>query len=167
MTLPTSRLIDASTTSPWRAASLRWRERREIKRLWTMPRRQTTSTALLGFPTWLVDGRSFLEQHREIFGRHAYRFASRSTDPFIVDGGANLGLSALYWKGLYPTARITCFEPDPAIFEILTRNCAQWGLTEVQLINAALWSVRGQADFWAEGCDSGRLAAVGATHEHA
>jgi FkbM family methyltransferase len=56
----------------------------------------------------------------------------------IIDAGANVGYSVLYFKNKYPNAKIICIEPDPNNFEILKENCL--GLSNIILINAALWS---------------------------
>lgn len=56
----------------------------------------------------------------------------------IIDAGANVGYSVLYFKNKYPAAKIICIEPDPNSFEILKENCN--GLSNVILLNAALWS---------------------------
>lgn len=40
----------------------------------------------------------------------------------IVDCGANVGITALYFASRYPKAKIYCIEPHPDNFEILKRN---------------------------------------------
>jgi FkbM family methyltransferase len=40
----------------------------------------------------------------------------------IVDVGANIGMSALYFHHLYPEATIHCFEPSPTSCELLAYN---------------------------------------------
>jgi FkbM family methyltransferase len=44
----------------------------------------------------------------------------------IFDVGANLGFVSLYFKALFPQARIYCFEPDPENLAILKRNIGQF-----------------------------------------
>jgi FkbM family methyltransferase len=135
----------------------RLHERREIRRLRALPRYQATSTWLLGPTLQFVDARSFLVSCYEIFGRQVYRFPSSRESPRILDCGANIGLATLYWKQLYPEARITAFEPDPIIFRALARNCAEWQTTRVELVDQAMWSEDGEMQFWPEGGHSGRL----------
>ncbi len=55
----------------------------------------------------------------------------------IVDAGANVGYSVLFFKMLYPAATVIAIEPDPRNFEMLRKNCAH--LEGVILLNAALW----------------------------
>jgi len=129
----------------------------EIKRLQLFPRYRQDSTDLLGKSVRLVDGASFLSAYQQIFERELYCFSTSRENPKIVDCGANIGLCILYWKQLYPAAQITAFEPDPKVFEILVWNCKHWELTNVELINKAVWSSETELPFWAEGADAGRL----------
>lgn len=130
---------------------------REIKRLQLFPRYRQDSTDLLGKSVRLVDGASFLSAYQQIFERELYSFSTSRENPKIVDCGANIGLCILYWKQLYPAAHITAFEPDPSVFETLVWNCKHWELTNVELINKAVWSSETELPFWAEGADAGRL----------
>ncbi len=59
------------------------------------------------------------------------------TPEFIVDAGANTGLSALYFAYLFPEAQIIALEPEPANFELLVANCA--GCPRIYPVHAALW----------------------------
>ncbi len=52
--------------------------------------------------------------HREIFVELQYYFRARRPDPVIVDGGSNIGMSVLFFKALYPDARVLAFEPASA-----------------------------------------------------
>ncbi|MBM3347331.1 MAG: FkbM family methyltransferase [Betaproteobacteria bacterium] len=63
----------------------------------------------------------------------------------IVDVGANVGGSILFWKSIYPEARIHCFEPIPANFEVLKRNCES--LPGVTPYNEALGEEDGEITF--------------------
>ena len=130
---------------------------REIRRLQLFPRYRQDSTDLLGKSVRLVDGASFLSAYQQIFERELYSFSTSRENPKIVDCGANIGLCILYWKQLYPTAQITAFEPDPKVFETLVWNCKHWELTNVELINKAVWSSETELPFWSEGADAGRL----------
>ncbi len=130
---------------------------REIRRLRRWPRRTPTETTLLGPAIRLVDAGSFLHAYEEIAVREVYAFASRRRPMRVVDCGANVGVSVAYWKRLDPSARITAIEPDPAIFAALIENCRRLGHTDVETIEAAVWTAEGRARFWTEGADSGRL----------
>ena len=55
--------------------------------------------------------------------------------PLVVDGGANIGASALFYLDACPGARIVAIEPEPHNCELLRRNCS--GLP-VDVVEAAL-----------------------------
>jgi FkbM family methyltransferase len=131
------------------------RQQREITRIRALPRYRPGETTLLGQPMRFVDGASFFWAYRQIFEHEIYGFDSPHPDPVILDCGANIGLAVWYWKRRYPQARITAFEPDPAIFETLSGNCAAW--PDVKLINRAVWTSEGELPFWPEGADGGRV----------
>ena len=42
--------------------------------------------------------------------------------PVIVDGGANVGYSSLFFANTYPDATVFALEPNPLTFEVLKRN---------------------------------------------
>lgn len=59
----------------------------------------------------------------------------------IIDAGANIGTSALYFAWAYPAARILAIEPETSNFELLCRNAAPF--PNIVPIQAALWSSPG------------------------
>lgn len=76
----------------------------------------------------------------EVLAREAYAIPASLLDPdkveVIVDCGANIGITALYFARRYPKARIICVEPDPENFEILERNVA--GQQSIEPVRAAV-----------------------------
>ena len=129
-----------------------------------MNRYEPTTTHLAGVRTRVVDGPSFASAYEAIFVREIYRFPARAPDPLILDCGANVGLAVLYWKTIYPAARIIAFEPDASVFAALEQNLAASGLADVNAVRAAVWTEDGELSFWSEGADAGRLAAGGEGH---
>lgn len=75
---------------------------------------------------------------REIFVDQIYYFDSADPCPLIIDAGAHIGLATLYFKKLFPTARIIAIEPNPTSFKLLEQNVWENDLQDVQCINAAL-----------------------------
>lgn len=130
----------------------------ELRRIRKLPRYRRFSTNLFGLPIQLVDGLSFYYSYREIFGRNIYAFSTENSRPTIIDGGSNIGLSIVYFKQLFPEARIVGFEPDPEVFSVLESNIHALKLADVQLVNAAIWTNEEEITFFAEGADAGRLA---------
>lgn len=60
----------------------------------------------------------------EIFFKEIYALPGRQTGPIktVVDLGANVGLSALYFLHQYPKAQVICVEPEASNFKMLTKN---------------------------------------------
>ena len=58
----------------------------------------------------------------EIFTEEIYRFKSQKNNHIILDIGANIGLTSLFFKELYPDSEIIVFEPDPSSFLCLKEN---------------------------------------------
>ncbi len=142
-------------------ASPRHRQRYfERRRLEGLPRYQPGITTMLGQPVRFADAASFLSAASEIFDRQIYRFSTTTPSPRILDGGANIGLSALYFKTLHPAARVTAFEPDPEIAALLRENVAQWHPEGVEIVEKALSTGAGKLQFSVEGADAGRLGTV-------
>jgi FkbM family methyltransferase len=133
------------------------REYRSISRLRLIPRYTPFKTDLPGVRITAVDSVSFIHAYTEIFKRGIYRFESGSAAPNIVDCGANIGLSVIYFKQLYPNARITAFEADPKVFDVLSANVRSLGLENTTLHNKAIWNQEATLDFFTEGADAGRV----------
>ncbi len=55
----------------------------------------------------------------------------------IIDGGANVGLFAIFMKNKYPNAKIICIEPDSENFGILKKNTVMYD--EIYSEQAGLW----------------------------
>jgi FkbM family methyltransferase len=104
-----------------------------------------------------VDAASFLSMYREIFYRGVYAFKTDSSPPRILDCGANVGLSVLYWKQRFPNARITAFEPDPDVFEVLAWNCERHAHDDITLVRKGVWKREGDLTFYQQGADGGFL----------
>lgn len=111
---------------------------------------------------WLryADLLSTCPQWEDIFIRQTMRAELNSAAPRILDCGANIGLASLYFKRLYPAARITAYEADPAIHEILADNLSRNRAEDVETIQAAVWKENGSIRFACEGADSGAVAEV-------
>src|SRR5262249_9875570 len=64
----------------------------------------------------------------EVLLQHCYELPATLLPPehvrTILDCGANVGITALYFAWRYPNARIFCIEPDNQNFELLKRNTA-------------------------------------------
>jgi FkbM family methyltransferase len=128
-----------------------------ILRVALKKRYTVSSINLFGRTFELVDSTSFIWTFNDIFGNKIYNFKTLNKAPIIIDGGANIGLSILYFKQLYPNSHIIAFEPDVKIFNVLEKNIKHSSLSNVELINKALWSSETVLEFKPDGADGGSL----------
>lgn len=111
------------------------------------------------------DGPNFFMQYKDIFVNRIYHFDTESAAPTILDCGGNIGMSVLYYKQIYPAARITTFEPDPVVYGYLQDNMARHGMDDVRLIQAAVCGREGSLTFHSDGKYASNLAPTGAVLE--
>lgn len=105
----------------------------------------------------VTDALNFYMQYKDEFIRQIYHFETTKSAPLIIDGGSNVGMSILYFKHIYPNARIIGFEPDPKIFQILHKNVTNNNLRNVSLVNAGLGTRSGPVTFINDGSAGGRV----------
>jgi FkbM family methyltransferase len=89
----------------------------------------------------------FVYTFDEVFAKAPYAVMLPESRPRIVDCGANLGLSVLYFKSRFPDAMILAFEPDEQNYELLTRNIRANALTGITCHQVALGAEEGNAVF--------------------
>lgn len=100
---------------------------------------------------------AFLNQFESIFIDQIYQFKCDSKQPVIIDCGANMGTSVLYFKWLFPQAKLFAFEPDKAIFDVLNQNITNNHLKDVTLFNKAVWINDQDMFFDRNNAQSGKL----------
>ena len=116
------------------------------------------TTTFRGSSLHVHDHNSFRLGRKELFREEVYKFISSKTAPFIIDCGSNIGMSILYFKSLYPDAKIIGFEADPYIFSFLEKNIQSYNLKNVTVFNRAIWDADDETlSFLAEGGAGGRL----------
>lgn len=112
----------------------------------------TVTTTLFGVPILAFnDYFWYLHSVDELFVDEVYRCSLKSTNPVIIDCGANIGLSLIYFKRLFPSAELTAFEPDKIIFSNLQSNLKTFGFTNVNIVNKAVWSASTTLSFRSTG----------------
>lgn len=104
-----------------------------------------------------VDWLSFQHQYFEIFLKRCYEFACDHDTPLILDCGGNVGLSVIWFKQRYPRSRVIVFEADPSIAEVLKVNISALNLTNVEVVEAAVWKCNGAISFEPDGSDGGHI----------
>lgn len=106
----------------------------------------------------IPDNLSFIHSYKEIFVDKIYAFKWENKSPNILDLGSNIGLSILFFKSLYPDANITGFEADPKIFKYLEKNINDNSVSQVKLVNKAIWYENTYLNFVSEGADAGKVS---------
>ena len=106
----------------------------------------------------IPDNASFLSTYKELFLDEVYKFETNNLKPKILDIGANIGLSVLFFKELYPESEIVAFEADPKIFSYLKNNVHGNGYEDVKLVDKAVWSENTTLNFHSDGADGGQIS---------
>jgi len=115
------------------------------------------SQKMLGYKVSCFDRSTLIFLYREIFARQQYYFNSVNQRPIIFDCGANVGMATLYFKWLYPQARITAFEAEPNTFALLQKNVQENHLGDVETHNCAIWEQNGTVPFFIDPSTPGSL----------
>ena len=108
-----------------------------------------------------LDATSLLSAFDVVVVKRWNDFACEKKNPVILDGGANIGISTIHYKRLFPGAAITSFEPDPRACDLLRRNLAANKIHDVEVVEKALWTRSGKTSFFSEGADANRLVRAG------
>jgi FkbM family methyltransferase len=90
-----------------------------------------------------------------------YDFKAENNQPVIYDCGANIGVSALYYKILYPGSIIKAFEADSNIADILKSNLNRNNIQGVEVINKAAWIDNNGVTFNVDNADGGSVYGEG------
>ncbi|GAK51722.1 methyltransferase FkbM family [Candidatus Moduliflexus flocculans] len=120
-------------------------------------RHSSRTSTYHGFRIDYTDNLSFYMECKDIFFHQIYRFEAHTSTPYIIDGGGCIGMSVLYFKSIYPQARILCFEPDDKLFYLMQKNFETNHISNVELIQAALTGSDGSAYFQADESDQGKI----------
>jgi FkbM family methyltransferase len=82
--------------------------------------------------------------HSEVFEHLYYKLPLKSMPKTILDLGANIGFTAIYFSRCFPKAEIVCVEPEPNNADVLMRNLAL-NHVNAEVIRAAVSTVDGEA----------------------
>ena len=88
-------------------------------------------------PFYLRLGTTDIPTFDQIFLRKDYAFDFFGEPEVIVDAGANIGLTSVFFANKYPNARIIALEPDLGNFELLQKNVSPY--PNIVPVLAALW----------------------------
>src|SRR3989344_5879030 len=73
-------------------------------------------------PLILRPGTSDVPLLYHIFVEGEYNIQPKTEPSFIIDAGANVGFTAVYFANRFPKARIIAIEPEESSFNLLKRN---------------------------------------------
>jgi FkbM family methyltransferase len=95
-----------------------------------------------------INSKEFHILKNEIFGNECYKVNIKKEKPYIIDAGAHIGLSVIYFKSIYPDAEILAFEPNPYTRKILKENIFINNLNNIEVLPYALDSSERERDFY-------------------
>jgi FkbM family methyltransferase len=135
--------------------------------VWLRHRRRPRYTAgtlsAFGYQLDVADHISVVHQFLDIFVNHEYRLPPLGPRPVVVDVGANVGVSVLYFCRHLDDPEIHAFEPDPSIYAKLKRNVERYAPgMRVHLLNGAAHTSNMPLRFESEGADGGHVVAADA-----
>lgn len=124
---------------------------KEWKKLESQPRGTEGSIRMKGKPFHYHDAESFYVTYKEIVVDEIYRFHTSNPAPYILDCGANMGLSVVYLSELYPQAQIVAFEPEGPVFDVLQKNVREYaGDRNVEIHKKAVWESETTLQFFTD-----------------
>jgi FkbM family methyltransferase len=129
----------------------------DLYRIGVVLRYSAGESQFMGKKIYFTHGLALLNNIKELFNSNCYFFTTSNPTPRILDCGAYIGLSIIYFKSIYPAAKITAFEADPSIYNVLTRNMLSFDFTDVELVNKAVWNEETQLTFYADNMMTGSL----------
>lgn len=130
----------------------------ELERIRQLPPDAAGHTTIFGKPFRFHHAASFVVTYQELFQDELYQYhPAVSKNGVILDCGANMGLSVLYFSRQYPEHQIIAFEPDSAIFKILEENVLNFNLNNVTLHQRAVWKEEAELTFHSDGGMGGSI----------
>lgn len=106
---------------------------------------RTSQLQFEGHPFRAFGSGHFVWLYKEVFCNQLYWFNTTDTSPCIIDVGANIGMTSIYFKKLYPNAKITAFEPQPEVFSLLKHNLEYYD--DIEIVNKAVLQQEGTTEF--------------------
>jgi FkbM family methyltransferase len=113
---------------------------------------------LFGNKFYFISPTELMHGFKEIFIEEVYK-QNLPPNPYIIDCGANIGLSVIYLKQQFPDAVIIAFEPDEENFKLLKKNIESFGYKNVEARKEAVWIEDTFIRFAGEGSMSSRIEA--------
>jgi FkbM family methyltransferase len=107
-------------------------------RLFRLPIQVAVTISNIPHPVQLRLRSTDVELCQQLLVNAQYDLALPQPPKVIVDAGANIGLSAIFFANRYPGATIIAIEPDSSNYKMLTQNIALY--PSIIAVRGALWS---------------------------
>lgn len=98
----------------------------------------------------------------EVMLRREYDITLGFIPETIIDGGAHIGLTSVFFANKYPGAQIIAIEPGKVNYELAVKNTAPY--SNIQLFLAALWSSETTLGVIDRGLGSHAIAVTASNH---
>lgn len=118
---------------------------------------------LVGRPLICRGGTSDIDVFKHVFVLGEYAAIELPDRGLIIDCGANVGFSTVYFLERFPHVRVVAVEPDPDNFRMLERNTRSYG-ERCTCLQAGVWpeptslrvvdTARGDGRAWARGVEA-------------
>jgi len=145
--------LSSSFKNPYKKVGLSWLQ---IKKLKHLAPGKIRRYPFLHREIYFTAPAELLHGVREIFIEELYK-QELQPNPYIIDCGANIGLSVIYAKEHYPGARIIAFEPDDMNFSLLEDNIKSFGYSNISLKKEAVWIANTELEFAGLGSMSSKI----------
>jgi len=100
----------------------------------------TKKVSFLKKPIFITNSYKYLQLVKSYFYENLLKFNSNNSSPYIIDCGANIGLSTIYFKQLYPKSKLLVFEADPVVCDLLKKNLETFAINDVSIENNIVWN---------------------------
>ena len=122
--------------NPYKEVNVNWIKLKYYKHL---PPGKIRTHKLFNNSLYYYSSTELLHGLKEIFIDNIYK-QKLSDKPYIIDCGANIGMSVIYLKQQFPQAEIIAFEPDETNFKLLNKNVESFNYSGVKLYKEAIWN---------------------------
>ena len=122
--------------NPYKEVNVNWITLKYYKHL---PAGKIRVHKLFNINLFFYSASELLHGFKEIFIDKIYK-QPLVENPYIIDCGANIGMSVIYMKQQFPQAEIIAFEPDETNFSLLNKNINSFGYSNVLLYKEAIWN---------------------------
>lgn len=89
------------------------------------------------FPVILRNNSSDVTVFYQVFLEKSYKIKVNKEPKVIIDCGANIGLSVVYFKNRFPNSKIIAIEPETSNFQLLKDNTKMY--KDVYCLNSGIW----------------------------